>query len=174
MKRTTKPFSVEIRKSRVPGQPHHLPPKRLFEPAPVEPAENFQKREPEATTKPSPIPRILPSIVETMWSSSGPAEPVRRTQSADAKSVHDIQSIQIECAKASSRKPRRKAPGGVEQIEFSPIASDLEETPEAELIWPSAGTRTKAVERRLTKRQAAATQLPRHERWKRRLHPASW
>jgi hypothetical protein len=31
-----------------------------------------------------------------------------------------------------------------------------------------------AVPRRLTKRLAAAAQLPRHERWKGRLHPAVW
>jgi len=32
----------------------------------------------------------------------------------------------------------------------------------------------KAMPARLTKRHAAAAQLPRNERWKRRLHPATW
>lgn len=216
MKRNTKPFSIEIKKSRIPGQLHHLPPRRLFEPTPVEPSKIVQKEELQAAAEPSPVPRILPSIVEPVWSSSGHAEPLHRKASAaeasreqmdldltmsaskdvketyldvpviaevpqvdiateqDAMSVHDGQPVQVKIAKASSRKPTRKVSGVVEQSEFCQLAEDLEQKPEAELTWSSALTSPKAVKRRLTKRQAAAVQLPRHERWKRRLHPASW
>ncbi|MBQ0821226.1 MULTISPECIES: hypothetical protein [Microvirga] len=217
MKRNTRPFSVEIKKSRIPSHPHHLPPKPLFEPAPVEPAKVFQREEPEAAAKPSPVPRMLLSIIEPIWGSSDPAEPARRKHSApggnreqveldlamsaseDAKkahsvvpggtevmpqadiateenamSGHDVQAMQGESAKASPRRPTRKTSEVVEQIEASQPMGDLEETPDAEFTWPSAVTSPQAVDRRLIKRQAAAIQLPRHERWKRRLHPASW
>jgi len=217
MKRNTKPFSVEIKKSRIPGQLHHLPPRRLFEPMPVEPSKIVQKEEREAAAEPSPVPRILPSIVEPMWSSLGATELVRRNDSAaethreqmeldlttsasgdvkethldvpvitevvpqvaiateqDTMSVHDVQPVQVQIAKASSRKLTRKASRVVEQMESHQPADDLEQTPEAALTWSSALTPPKAVKLRLTKRQAAAVQLPRHERWKRRLHPTSW
>ncbi|QRM35497.1 hypothetical protein [Microvirga sp. VF16] len=92
----------------------------------------------------------------------------------DGMSVHDVPPVQVESAKASARKSGRKAHGAVEQIEFLQPVDDLERIPEAGFSWPSAETPPKAIERRLTKRQAAAVQLARHERWKRRLHPASW
>jgi hypothetical protein len=45
----------------------------------------------------------------------------------------------------------------------------------ADLLRSSVfATSPKAMPARLTKRHAAAAQLPRNERWKRRLHPATW
>ena len=85
----------------------------------------------------------------------------------DATPVHDVQPAQGEGVKAKSRKPRNKTSGAVEQE----IAS--ESTPEAQMAASSVAS-SKAVQRRLTKRLAAAAQLPRHERWKGRLHPAAW
>jgi hypothetical protein len=211
MKRNTKPYSVEIKKSRIQGQRSHLPPRRLFELTLVEATEIFQKEEPQATVERAPVPRILPSIVEPLRSSSEPVEPARRKRSSievrrgqmesdltatafeDAETahagdqvspravpqtdralddadgltpVHDIQPAQGEDVRAGSRKPRKKAPAVGEQE----IAS---QTIEAEMTGPSVPL-SNAVPRRLTKRLAAAAQLPRHERWKGRLHPAAW
>ncbi|WP_262299492.1 hypothetical protein [Microvirga sesbaniae] len=214
MKRNTKPFSIEIKKSRIPGQLHHLPPRSLFVPIPVEPSKIVQKEEPQAAAETSPVPRILPSIVEHPWGNSEPADPVRREDPAaearreqmefdlttsafedvkatqsdvpviteavpqvdmatepEALSAHDGQPVQVAIANARARKPTRKASAVVEPLEYPQRAFDLEQPPEAELTLPSA---PKAVKRRLTKRQAATIQLPRHERWKRRLHPAIW
>jgi hypothetical protein len=208
MKRNTKPFSVEIKKSRVQGQRSHLPPRRLFELTLVEAPEIFQKEEPQATVERAPAPRILPSIVEPLWSSSEPVEPVRRKRSSvkarreqmesnltatafedaetahagdhvsaravpqtdgalddaeDPTPVHHVQPARGEDVRAGSRKPRKKAPA----VGEPKIASET--IPEAEMTGPS-----NAVPRRLTKRLAAAAQLPRHERWKGRLHPTVW
>jgi hypothetical protein len=77
MKQSPKPFSVEIKKTRVQGQRSHLPPRGLFATALAEATKVFQKEEPRVVTEPSTAPRILPSIVEPMWSSSEPIEPVR-------------------------------------------------------------------------------------------------
>lgn len=212
MKRNTKPFSVEIKKSRIQGQRSHLPPRRLFELTLVEATEIFQKEEPQATVERAPAPRILPSIIEPLRSSSEPVEPIRckrfsakarrgqikfdlaATAFEDAESAHagdqvsaravpqtdgalddaegptpvdDVQPAQGEGVRAGSRKPRKKASAVGEQK----IASET--IPEAEMTGPSVPL-SNAVPRRLTKRLAAAAQLPRHERWKGRLHPAAW
>ena len=84
MKRQQTSFSVEIKKSRTQGQRPHLPPRPLFEVAPPAP-EARQILQTEAGPKvaePASAPRILPSIVEPMWSRSEPAEPTRRTRSS--------------------------------------------------------------------------------------------
>jgi hypothetical protein len=212
MKRSTKPFSVEIKKSRVKGQRSHLPPRRLFELTLVEAPEIFQKEETQATVERASAPRILPSIVEPLWSSSEPVEPVRRKRSSvrarreqmesnltatafedaeaahagdhvsaravpqtdgalddaeDPTPVHHVQPARGENVRAGSRNPRKEAPAVGEQE----IASET--IPEAEMTGPSAAL-SNAVPCRLTKRLAAAAQLPRHERWKGRLHPAVW
>jgi hypothetical protein len=84
----------------------------------------------------------------------------------DALPVHDVQPAQGNGMKAKSRKPQKKAAGTLEQeIASRPI-------PEAEMLTPSV--ESKVAHRRITKRLAAAAQLPRHERWKGRLHPAAW
>lgn len=211
MKHNPKPFSVEIKKFRVQSQRNYLPPTRLFATTPAEVTNVFQKEEPRVVTEPSATPRILPSIVEPVWSSSEPVETTRRkrpsveanrgqiefnltaaasedvknahagapasannlSQAAnalvdaeDALPVHDVQPAQGNGMKAKSRKPRRKSSGTAEQE----IAS--EPLPEVETPMPSV--ESKVARRRITKRLAAAAQLPRHERWKGRLHPAAW
>lgn len=211
MKRHPKPFSVEVKKSRDPGPRSQLPPRRLFEALLVETTKIFRKEESQAVAEPSAAPRILPSIVEPVWSSPAPVEPVQRKRSSgrgspeqiefnlaataaedvvgahagapasannlhqadnapvdaeDALPVHDVQPAQGNGIKAKSQKPQKKAAGTVEQeIAAGPI-------PEAGMPAPSV--EPKVNQRRITKRLAAAAQLPRHERWKGRLHPAAW
>jgi hypothetical protein len=208
MKHNPKPFSVEIKKSRIPGQRSHLPPRPLFPAVLAETTTIFQKEEPQAAAKPSAAPRILPSIVGLVWSSSEPVEPVHRKRSpvggsrgqlefnlnaggsegiedahavapvsaetvrqahsvpVDAESVvpvYDVGPAQGGRVRAKSRKLRKKASEAVEQKITS------EPTPEAQTAASS-----KVTQRRITKRLVAAAQLPRHERWKERLHPSAW
>jgi hypothetical protein len=212
MKQNPKPFSVEIKKSRVQGHRSHLPPRRLFATALAEATKVFQKEEPQVVAEPSAAPRILPSIVEPMWSSSEPVEPVRRKRSSgetspdqieldlaagasedvedmpveapvlakavsktviaavveeEARPLHDVQPAQGEGVKGKSRKPQKKSSGAVEQ-ETAPNP-----IPEAEMTVSSVAS-SKSAQYRMTKRLAAAAQLQRYERWKRRLHPAAW
>jgi hypothetical protein len=84
----------------------------------------------------------------------------------DALPVHDVQPAQGNGMKAKSRKPRKKSSGTAEQE----IASE----PLPEVETPAPSVESKVAQRRITKRLAAAAQLPRHERWKGRLHPAAW
>jgi len=211
MKRNPKPFSVEIKKSRVRGQRDQLAPKRLFELPLARAATIFQEEGPQAATKPSAAPRILPSIVEPVWSNSESFQPVGQKRSSakvnrgqmeltpnagasedmedgpaevpmvakavpqadgarddaeNALPVHQVQSAQSGSMSARSPKSGKKTSGTVEQR----IA--LEPTPEAEIIASAAST--KVTQRRMTKRLAGVAQLPRHERWKERFHPAAW
>jgi hypothetical protein len=211
MKRNSKPFSVEIKKSRVQGQRSHLPPRHLFATNPVEVTKVLRKDESRVVPKPSAALRILPSIVEPVWSRSEPVEPARHKRpsveanqgqmefnldarasenvadepaeapvnaaampqtdgalddSEDTGGDYPVQPAQGGGVRAKSRKLPKKASGTVEQE----IAS--EPIPEAEMPAPSV--ELKASQRRMTKRLAAAAQLPRHERWKGRLHPTAW
>jgi hypothetical protein len=211
MKRHPKPFSVEIKKSRDPGPRSQLPPRRLFDAPLVETTKTFRKEKSQSATEPSAAPRILPSIVESVWSSPAPVEPVQRKRfsgrgspeqiefnlaataaedvmgahagapasanslpqivntpvdAEDALPVHDVQPAQDDGMRAKSRKPRRKSSGTAEQE----IASE----PLPEVETPAPSVESKVAQRRITKRLAAAAQLPRHERWKGRLHPAAW
>lgn len=84
----------------------------------------------------------------------------------DALPVHDVQPVQGDGMKAKSRKPQKRAAGTVEPEKTS------EPIPAAEMPAPSV--ELKVAQRRMTKRLAAAAQLPRHERWKGRLHRAAW
>ena len=85
----------------------------------------------------------------------------------EARPVHDGHPAQGEGAKTKSRRPRKKISGAVEQETAS------EPSPEAEMTVASVAL-SKAAQRRMTKRLAAAAHLQRDERWKRRLHPAAW
>jgi hypothetical protein len=212
MKRNPKPFSVEIKKSRVQSLSSQLPPRRLFETRPVDVTQVLQKEEPQSVAEPSPAPRILPSIVESVWSGSEPVEPIRHKRSSvetnrgqmeldltaiasgdvkhalaraqattdavtptivtpvvaeDAAPAIDVQTQETDRRKTKSCKPRKKVSQAVEPaMAFIPM-------PETE-NKPEPAVTSKVVQRRLTKRLAAAAQLPRNERWKRRLHPTSW
>ena len=84
----------------------------------------------------------------------------------DTGGDYPVQPAQGGGVRAKSRKLQKKASGTVEQeIASKPI-------PEAEVPTPSV--ESKVAHRRRTKRLAAAAQLPRHERWKGRLHPTAW
>lgn len=219
MKRNLKPFSVEIKKSRIHGQRTQLQPRRLFETAQVEARKTFRKEEPQAMSEQTAPRRILPSLVEPEWSSPEPVEPVRRKRSSKSKaqqeqveldlnalasedvreapaepamvpatvsqadiepveegteSIHQVQPQGSESRRARPGKPRNEAPQFVGPVEASkPVSksapAEAEPTePPPEVPWHRVG------HHRLSKRQAAVAQLPRHERWKRRLHPASW
>lgn len=217
MKRQQTSFSVEIKKSRTQGQRQQLPPRRLFDI--VLPADEALPQIPRDEAVPEvaalpPAPRILPSVVEPMWSRSEPAEPVPFERSpgqttrdqmeldlgAEAEDAneapaekpmhaevalptatatpiepgatltHDVQPASGKRAKSHERKTRTKAPATVKPAQ----APEVEPTPHAAMIEPSMEVPSQSNERRLTKRLVAAGQLPRSERWKRRLHPASW
>lgn len=215
MKRNTKPFSVEIKKSRVQGQIHHLPPRRLFEPTPVEPSEIVQKESSRAMARSARAPRILPSIVGPVWNSAELVEPIRRAPSSkqdnrremeldlsaapfeaqaeaqsavltvaeavseadmaaaggDATPVHEAHPVQGDSPK-KARKPRKRDPEVVEQLMQPEPLSRPERLPEPVIPEVSMLPSSEAIQHRRTKRLAEAAQLPRAERWKRRLHPA--
>jgi hypothetical protein len=221
MKRNLKPFTVEIRKSRTPGQHHQLPPRPLFAPIQVGVAETVQTEEPRVVSQQPAPRRILPSIVEPVWSAPEPVEPVRRRRSSGSKptrkqmeldpdetrsrqsqeapaetpviskgmsqtdappvieegagSVQEVQVREAASATAGRRKPRRQASAIAGQVVAREPGAEPALAPETGAV----GTSPIVIPRELghhrpTKRQAAAGQLPRHERWKRRLHPACW
>jgi len=89
-----------------------------------------------------------------------------------ARSIHEVQPQEAERAKAKTRKVRKKAPPAVEPVIASEPVSEAKQARELERIEPRPEKRARKV--RPTWRQASAAQLPRHERWKRRLHPAAW
>jgi len=77
--------------------------------------------------------------------------------------------------KTKMRTRRRRAPGFEEPVETAQfVAAPMSAEPDGVGSLPRTETSPKDRRSRLTKRQAAAVQLPRNERWKRRLHPAAW
>lgn len=221
MKRHQKTFSVEIKRSRTQGQRQHLPPRRLFATLPDETSPFIQKAEPQAVAEPGAAPRILPSILAAVPTSSEAAMPARRKQALRSKAdrgqiafaldadptgtgkeeapdlpptpeagsqtdiapaeeesttpVHAVPLQDVQRSETKARTRRKKASEFVDPVETSqPVAAPM--PVEGDLIVSATGvvTSQKACCRRLTKRQAAAVQLPRNERWKRRLHPAAW
>src|SRR3712207_2640994 len=97
MKRNPKPFSVEIKKSRVPGQRNHLPPKPLFATALAQATMISRKDEPEEASKHSAAPRILPSIIEAVRSSSETVVPVRR-RSTSVQAVWEQMALNLDAS----------------------------------------------------------------------------
>jgi hypothetical protein len=221
MKRNLKPFTVEIKKSRIPGQHHQLPPRPVFAPIQVGVAKTVQTEEPQAVAQQPAPRRILPSIVEPVWSRPEPVEPVRRRRSSGSKApqeqieldldvltskplqhapaeapvlsqrmsrtdappvveedvepVDEDQAQEAEPVTVKPRKSRRQASEIVEQVVASGPVSEPPLAPATEVVEPSpVVTQRKLSHHGLTRRQAAAGRLPRHERWKRRLHPACW
>ncbi len=71
------------------------------------------------------------------------------------------------------RKPRKRKPRAVERVMQPESASQPERVPAPVILEASMPLSAAAIQRRRTKRLAEAVQLPRSERWKRRLHPAS-
>ena len=88
-----------------------------------------------------------------------------------ATPVNEVQAQEVGRTKAKARKPQKK----VSETGVSGTVPQLETVPETQVVEPAPVTGSQRVDRRrITKRQAAAVQLRRNERWKRRLHPAAW
>jgi hypothetical protein len=219
MKRNPKPFSVEIKKSRVQGHRHQLPPRRLFGLTPAQITPSVQENEPLLASQPPAAPRILPSILEPARSHSEAVEPVRRKSSPRSKSdqgqmefslntiadaandapdgdrmvpaakwhtdaslgeepttlVNKTQAQELERPETRTRKPRKIGSESDVPATVPQPMPQLEMVPGTQVVEPAPVTGSQRVgPHRLTKRQAAAVQLPRNERWKRRLHPAAW
>jgi hypothetical protein len=213
MKRNPKPFSVEIKKSRVQGQNHHLPPRRLFELTPAKATPISQEAEPQAVAKPLAPPRILPSIFERVRSNSESVEPdhhmsskrlesdlgqmdsnLRATISegamdalaetpvmlgvvsqTDASPVEKAAppALEVEAQKTNhaKAKPRNKASKIIAPVTAPEPVLQPQAAPETQVTKPPPVNRSRQAD---PCRLAAAAQLPRHERWKRRLHTAAW
>jgi hypothetical protein len=89
--------------------------------------------------------------------------------------VREVPAQKTESTKARSRKPRKTASKMLEPETASEPVSQLKQALKAEATEPLPVERSRSTDHRLlTERQAAAAQLPRHERWKRRLHPTVW
>ena len=87
----------------------------------------------------------------------------------------EVQAQRADSTNARARKPREKvskivAPVMAHEPVFQPETISKEPVIEP----PRVNRLLQADHRRLNRRQAAAAQLPRHERWKRRLHAAAW
>lgn len=218
MKRPQKSFSVEIKKSRTPGQRHHLLLRRLFA-APLDDISAVAQEAKPQAAEPIMAPRILPSIIEPVLSDPEPVEPVRRRRpgrlKADEEHIElDLQAdamkqlencpgarpapetgLPVDSAPvaedslqpipdariddiAITEKPattrRRELPELIEPMELPKIASQPSPAPAGSFSLSATATAPKAGSARMAKRQAEAAQLPRHQRWKRRLHPATW
>jgi len=77
--------------------------------------------------------------------------------------------------KAKPRRPRGQAAEVVEQTVSSEPVSEPASSLETVAVNPLLMMALRKLDhRRLTKRHTAPAQLPRHERWKQRLHPACW
>jgi hypothetical protein len=221
MKRNSKPFSVEIKKSRIQSDRIHLPPKHLFEGLQAEISRIFEKDVSQAVAEPSaPSRRILPSIIEPFSSSSEPVEtdqrkhsvaaaplaqikfdwsevvpedtedrhaqapvrveprseiPVSATVAEGVAPVRDIPSAGRDSAQANTRKARKKTYKPAEATVSYGSLSQPERLPAAEVAQTAVSERPfRSSDRRQIDRQAAAAQLPRQERWKRRLPSAAW
>jgi hypothetical protein len=86
---------------------------------------------------------------------------------ANVAQAHETGSPKVRFWKKAARK--------VAPAMTSERVSQPEHASEAEKIEPLLLERSRRTDhRRPTRHRAAATQLPRHERWKRRLHPAAW
>ncbi|PVE20408.1 hypothetical protein DC522_32510 [Microvirga sp. KLBC 81] len=89
-----------------------------------------------------------------------------------AAPVHEAQAQEVESAKA---KPRKKAAKIIRPARASEPMSQQEQASATKVSEPLPAERARTTHHlTLTKRPAAAARLPRHERWKRRLHPAAW
>jgi hypothetical protein len=121
----------------------------------------------DLTRQPEQVP-VSPSKLETeLQMEFAPVEEVK----ASVPTVH-LEYIEMAEKKISTR---RKKPS--EFVEPEEEANPASQPPMAPAVSPSLSAVSKlpkAVPARLTKRQAAVAQLSRSERWKRRLHPATW
>jgi hypothetical protein len=159
MKRNSKPFSVEIKKSRVQGQRSYLPPRRLFATNPVEATKVFHKDETRVVPEPSAALRNLPRIVEPVWSSSEPVETARHKR----PSV-EVNRVQIEfnltaTAPEDVKEAQAEAPviaKTLPQADNAPV--DAEDTLPVHDVQPAQDNGMKAKSRKRQKRAAGTVE----------------
>jgi hypothetical protein len=159
MKRHPKPFSVEIKKSRVQGQRNYLPPRRLFATTPAEVTKVFQTDEPRVVTEPSATPRILPSIVEPVWSSSEPVETTRRKRPSVEANRGQIEFNLTVAASEDVKEAHAEAPASakaVPEVDNAPV--DAEDALPVHDVQPAQGDGMKAKSRKLQKRAAGTVE----------------
>jgi hypothetical protein len=100
---------------------------------------------------------------------------VAQTEDATKPPVPEVWVDDSGTSGTKARTGRQKVSAFSEPVETSALASQPSPASEADSLRVSASvTSSKAVPTRLSKHRAAAAQLPRSERWKRRLHPATW
>lgn len=86
-----------------------------------------------------------------------------------------IPEDQVQEPESTKTKPRKKASKIVGPVTAPEPVAQSETASETQRVDAPPVSRSRGADhRRLTRRQAAAAQLPRHERWKRRLHAAAW
>lgn len=88
--------------------------------------------------------------------------------------VPEVRIDDVATGEKQARARRKKLPEFVEPVELPQTASRPSPAPIDSFDRSATVRSPKAVPARLTKRLAEAAQLPRHKRWKRRLHPATW
>ena len=97
---------------------------------------------------------------------------------SEVESITPVPEVRVDDSGTSETKAQtrpKKLSEFDEPVEASTLASQPSPVSEADsLRIPASVTSSKAIPTRLSKRQSAADQLPRSERWKRRLHPATW
>ena len=104
------------------------------------------------------------------------AEAVAQAGMADAGEdtapIHNGHAVLGKSSK-KERMSRKRSPGVVEQMMQPEAMSRPKRVPDPSILEVSMPPSPDAIERRRAKRLAEAAPLPRSERWKRRLHPAS-
>ena len=88
--------------------------------------------------------------------------------------VADVRVDGMGTGEKPAKTRRTKWPEFVETVELSQTVSRPSPTHAGSSARSAPATSLNTFPARLTKRLAEAAHLPRHQRWKRRLHPASW
>jgi hypothetical protein len=159
MKRNSKPFSVEIKKSRVQGQRSYFPPRHLFATNPVEATRVFPKDEPRVVPEPSAAPRILPSIVEPLWSRSEPVEPVPRKRPSGEANQARMEFNLTAAASEDVKDAHAEAPASTKTLPQADNAHvDAEDALPIHDVQPAQGNGIKAKSRKPQKRAAGTTE----------------
>lgn len=190
MRRSTKPFTVEVKKrgrrrdavevverttvspppvsfqSSVGRDSRFREAESLFRPIPVEPADTEQNAAPLAPPSSDAAPRrILPDLIAEAALSDAPladvAAPRRRGRPAKDRSADTL---------PHPAKPHRKVAEPQEEEEFA-LFSEREEPQPAPVLPPAVLYLAASARRRAAR---ATDNLPRAERWKRRLPKACW
>ncbi|MPR10133.1 hypothetical protein [Microvirga tunisiensis] len=177
MKRTPKPFAVEVKRSRVPGRDSN-PSKRLFGAMQAEVDKLLHPEKPETPVEVSeptkPVQRVLPSLAEA---ARMPEQPVKRVRQKRSRPVEaePAPAVTIDDASIDEVLEVVESEIAVDELadpsdlpEFEPEALKATIDPASGLLVPP--TRSSKARRDLE----AIASLPRGERWKRRLNPAIW